>query len=178
MLLSLDGIQPDQGPPTVYLVREVESGRIILAAPVRTSETETLTRLLAPVQALPVAVRGVVSDAQASLGYAIAALWPEVPHQIGQFHALRDASKLIVEEDGEAKRALCRQLQPKLREYRWERVKRKVSASPAQQAQYDVLDRYALCAQAALHQENLAPFRLGGLRMHQALDERAASLER
>lgn len=178
MILSIDGIQPDQGNTTVYLVREVESGRIILAEPVRNSETETLKRLLAPVHRLPVAVRGVVSDAQASLVCAIAALWPEVPHQICQFHALRDASKLIVEEDGEAKRAVCRQLQPKLREYRSDLARRKVSASPAQQAQYDVLDRYALCAQAALHQENLAPFRLGGLRMQHAFDELDASLER
>jgi hypothetical protein len=101
-----------------------------------------------------------------------------VPHQICQFHALRDASKLIVEEDGAAKRAVCQQLQSKLREYRSDLAKRKVSGSEAECVQYDVLDRYALCAQAALHQENLAPFRLGGLRMQQALNELDASLER
>jgi hypothetical protein len=178
MILSIDGIQPDQGNTTVYLVREVESGRIILAEPVRNSETETLKRLLAPIQALPVPVRGIVSDAQASLVCAIAALWSQVPHQICQFHALRDASKLIVEEDGAAKRAVCGKLQPKLREYRSDLAKRKVSVSQAQRVQYDVLDRYAACAQAALHQGNLAPFRLGGLQMQQALDALEASLSR
>jgi hypothetical protein len=176
MLLSIDGIQPDQGNTTVYLVREVHSGRIILAEPVRNSETETLKRLLAPLQALPIAVRGIISDAQVSLICAIAALWPQVPHQICQFHALRDASKLIVEEDGAAKRAVCSKLQPRLREYRSDLAKRKVSASEAECVQYDVLDRYAACAQASLHQENLAPFRLGGLKMQQALDELEASL--
>lgn len=178
MLLSIDGIQPDQGNTTVYLVREVESGRILLAEPVRNSETETLKRFLAPLLDLPVPVQGIVSDAQASILCAVAALWPQVPHQVCQFHALRDASKLIVEQDGASKRAVCRTLQPKLREYRSDLAKRKVGASTAQCAQYDVLDRYAACAQAALHQQNLAPFRLGGLKMQEALDELEASLSR
>ena len=148
-----------------------------LLAPLN-SETETLKRLLAPVQASPMAVRGMVSDAQASLICAIAALWPQILHQLCQFHALRDARKLIVEEDGAAKRAVCGKLQPKLREERSDRAKRTVSASQEESAQYEVLDRYAACAQATLHQQNLAPFRLGGLRMQEALDELAASLTR
>jgi hypothetical protein len=41
MLLSLDGIQPDKGNETVYLVREVRTGRMLLAEPTRDSETET-----------------------------------------------------------------------------------------------------------------------------------------
>lgn len=95
MLLSLDGIQPDKGNETVYLVREVRTGRVLLAEPTRESETETLKRLLSPVQALPVPVQGIISDAQTSLLCAIASLWPKVPHQVCQFHALRDASKII-----------------------------------------------------------------------------------
>ncbi len=41
MLLSIDGIQPDKGNETVYLVREVRTGRMLLAEPTRDSETET-----------------------------------------------------------------------------------------------------------------------------------------
>jgi hypothetical protein len=58
MVLSIDGSQPDQGHTTVYLVREVESGRMLLAEPMRNSETEPLKRFLAPLLDLPVKVAG------------------------------------------------------------------------------------------------------------------------
>jgi hypothetical protein len=177
MLLSIDGIQPDKGNETVYLVREVHTERMILAEPTRDSETETLKRLLLPVQALPVPVQGIVSDAQTSLLYAIASLWPEVPHQVCQFHALRDASRVIFEQDRQAKVAVRQKLQPKQREYRSDVAKRKVSATEAERKQYEVLDRYAASAQAALHLDGIAPFRYGGLEMQEALDALQSSLE-
>ncbi len=114
MLLSIDGIQPDKGNETVYLVREVLTGRMLLAEPTHDSETETLKRLLVPIQAVAVPVQGIVSDAQTSLVCAIASLWPKVPHQICQIHALRDASKAIFEQDRKAKLAVRQKLQPKL----------------------------------------------------------------
>ena len=99
-------------------VREVRTGRVLLAEPTRESETETLKRLLSPVQALPVPVQVIISDAQTSLLCAIASLWPKVPHQVCQFHALRDASKIIYEQDRQAKVAVRQKLQPKLKQYR------------------------------------------------------------
>lgn len=177
MLLSIDGIQPDKGNETVYLVREVRTGRMLLAEPTRDSETETLKRLLAPIQAIPAAVQGIISDAQTSLLCAIATLWPKVPHQVCQFHALRDASKVIYEQDRSAKVAVRQKLQPKIRGYRSDLAKRKVSATPAERAQYEVLDRYAACAQAAVHLDGLAPFRYAGLQMQEGLDALQESLE-
>lgn len=177
MLLSIDGIQPDKGNETVYLVREVRTGRMILAEPTRDSETETLKRLLLPVQALPVPIQGIISDAQTSLLCAIASLWPEVPHQVCQFHALRDASRVVFEQDRQAKVAVRQKLQPKLREYRSDLAKRKVSANKAERAQYEVLDRYAASAQAAVHTDGIAPFHYGGLAMQEALDAVQQSLE-
>jgi Transposase, Mutator family len=177
MVLSIDGIQPDKGNETVYLVREVLTGRMLLAEPTRDSETETLKRLLASIQTVPVPVQGIVSDAQTSLVCAIASLWPQVPHQICQIHALRDASKTIFEQDRKAKLAVRQKLQPKLRQYRSDLAKRKVSATSAERTQYDVLDRYAASAQAALHLDGLAPFRYGGLEMEEALEALQSSLE-
>lgn len=46
MLLSIDGLQPDKGNEVVSLVREVLTGRMILAEPTCESDTETLKRLL------------------------------------------------------------------------------------------------------------------------------------
>jgi hypothetical protein len=176
LLLSIDGIQPDKGNETIYLVREVRTGRMLLAEPTRDSETETLKRLLSPIQAIPVPVQGIISDAQTSLLCAIATLWPKVPHQVCQFHALRDASKVIFEQDRSAKVAVRKKVHPKIREYRSDLEKRKLSATAAERAQYDVLDRYAASAQAAVHEDGLAPFRYGGLQMQEGLDALHESL--
>ena len=141
-----------------------------LPNPRATVKLKRVPRLLAPIQAIPAAVQGIISDAQTSLLCAIATLWPKVPHQVCQFHALRDASRVISEQDRSAKVAVRQKLQPKIREYRSDLAKRKISATAAERAQYDVLDRYAGCAQAAMHMDGLAPFRYGGLQMQEGLD--------
>src|SRR3712207_1342974 len=99
LIISIDGIQPDKGNETVYLVRDVLTGRVLAAENVRVSDTATIKQLLAPVVALALPMLGAVSDAQESLCQAIAALWPDVPHQLCQFHYLREASRPMYEED-------------------------------------------------------------------------------
>lgn len=90
---------------------------------------------------------------------------------------LSDASKVIFEQDRQAKVAARKKLQPKLRQYRSDLAKRQVSATAAEHAQYEVLDRYAASAQGALHFDGLAPFRYGGLEMQEALAALHTSLE-
>ena len=79
---SIDGIQPDNGNETIYLVRDVLTGRVLCAENVTFSETEVIKVLLRPVVELGVPVLAAISDAQRSLSGAIKALWPEVPHQL------------------------------------------------------------------------------------------------
>src|SRR5437588_8359256 len=54
IILSVDGIQPDKGNETIYLVRDALTGRVLGASNVTSSETETMKALLAPVVALGV----------------------------------------------------------------------------------------------------------------------------
>ncbi len=63
------------------------------------SDKETMKRVLAPIIALGVPVLGAISDAQESIQLAIAELWPAIPHQLCQFHVLREASRPIYEQD-------------------------------------------------------------------------------
>jgi len=93
LILSIDGIQPDKGNETIYLVRDVLTGRVLVAENVTSSGTAVMKQLLAPVKALDLPVLGIISDAQESQLLAVAQLWPDVPHQICQFHALREASR-------------------------------------------------------------------------------------
>lgn len=87
IIVSVDGIQPDKGNETIYLVRDALTGRVLVAENVTSSETAVMKALLAPVVALGVRVLGTITDAQESELQAVEQLWPEVPHQVCQFHA-------------------------------------------------------------------------------------------
>ena len=64
-------------------------GTILGAANLQQATAERLAGLLQPVRAAGVPVLGVVSDAQESIRLAVAEVFPGVPHQLCQWHALR-----------------------------------------------------------------------------------------
>ena len=64
IVLSFDGIQPDKGNETIYLMRDVLTGRILTAENVTESTKERLKEILAPVVALNLPILGVRSSAQ------------------------------------------------------------------------------------------------------------------
>jgi transposase len=99
IIVSIDGIQPDKGNETIYLVRDALTGRVLTAEQVTSSETAVMQALLAPVVALGLPVLGTITDAHESEVQAVTHLWPEVPHQVCQFHALREASRPAFEAD-------------------------------------------------------------------------------
>jgi hypothetical protein len=177
LLLSIDGIQPDKGNETIYLVRDLLTGRLLAAENVTSTRTEVLKQLLAPVKALDLPVLGVISDAQDSQRQAVASLWPEVPHQICQFHALREASRPIYELDHASRTQVRKQLQKKLSAFRVDLQRRMQQAQEAEGQQLGVLEQYAATVQTAVNVDGLAPFDYAGLRMDEALSQIQQSLE-
>jgi hypothetical protein len=63
IIVSVDGIQPEKGNETVYVVRDALSGRVLAAENVTSSETAVMKALLAPVVMLGMKVLGTISDA-------------------------------------------------------------------------------------------------------------------
>jgi len=67
IIVSVDGIQPEKGNETVYLVRDALTGRVLAAENVTSSETAVMKARLSPVVALEVErkvkVLGTISDA-------------------------------------------------------------------------------------------------------------------
>ncbi len=118
IIVAVEGIQQALGNETVYLVRDALTGRVLAAENVTSSETAVMKALLAPVVALGVKVLGTITDAQESALLAVEQLWPSVPHQVCQFHALRDAIQPAYEADRAVKTAMGKQLQPKLKAVR------------------------------------------------------------
>ena len=68
-------------------------GRLLNAENVRENSAERLKQVLSPVVALGIPVLGTISDAQKEEVMALSELWPDVPHQTCQFHALQEASR-------------------------------------------------------------------------------------
>jgi hypothetical protein len=182
IIVSVDGIQPEKGNETVYVVRDALTGRVLAAENVTSSETEVIKALLAPVVALvverKVKVLGTITDAQESELLAVQQLWPEVPHQVCQFHVLRDAGQEAFEADKKVKTAMRKQLQPKVRAVRKQLKKQIPNASPQEAKQLAVLDEYAAGIVTALNTDGVQPFTYAAVEAALALDEVEASLQR
>ncbi len=178
IIVSVDGIQPEKGNETVYLVRDALTGRVLAAENVISSEAAVMKTILAPVVALEVNVLGTITDAQESELRAVEELWPEVPHQVCQFHALRDAAKPAFEADKQVKTAIRKHLQPKIRAVR-KQLKRDIpQATDDEAAQLTVLDDYANGALSILNRDGLAPFDFATVHTASDLDAVEASLQR
>jgi hypothetical protein len=178
IIVSVDGIQPEKGNETVYLVRDALTGRVLAAENVTTSETAVMKDLLAPAVALDVKVLGTITDAQESELLAVEQLWPGVPHQVCQFHVLRDAIEPAYEADRKVKTAMRKQLQRKIKAVRKQLKCQPAQATAAEAEQRAVLDDYALGAASALNRDGLSPFDFAAVQAGEELDEVAASLER
>ncbi len=178
IIVSVDGIQPDKGNETIYLVRDALTGRVLAAEQVTSSETAVMKALLAPVVALDVPVLGTITDAQESELQAVEQLWPNVPHQVCQFHALREASRPAFEADRAVKTALRKHVQRKIKAVRKQLKEQIPAAPPAEAEQLAVLDDYALGVLTAINADGTLPFDYPAVAAGEALDEVATSLER
>ncbi|HEV2456962.1 MAG TPA: hypothetical protein VGS80_01250 [Ktedonobacterales bacterium] len=175
LLLALDGIQPDKGHETIYLIRDLLSGHLLGAHNVLSSEAAVLQEvLLAPLAAWGLPVLGVLTDGQESLLQAVAATWPGVPHEICHFHALREAGRLLYERDRAIKVQLRTVLQSRIRTVRRQLDRRGAAASPDEADDAPsarILAEYAAGLQAVINRDGLHPFRLGAVAMDDALGE-------
>jgi hypothetical protein len=107
IILSIDGLQPEKGHETLYVVRELTQKRVWFAEPLL-SATEDEVRCLIKkaeewVQSLGTTVGLWVSDKQEAFVKGIAAEFPDVPHRYCDNHFLRDVAKPVLEADSHAK---------------------------------------------------------------------------
>jgi hypothetical protein len=179
LILALDGIQPDKGHETIYLIRDLLSGHLLGAHNLLSSETTVIQQVvLAPIVAWGVPVLGVLTDGQESLLQAVAATWPGVPHQICHFHALREAGRLLYERDRALKVQMRSALQTRIRTVRQQVQRRVATAGPDEVPYACILAEYAAGLQAIINRDGLQPFRFGAVAMDDALGEVEQSLDR
>jgi hypothetical protein len=205
IVLSIDGLQPEKGHETLYVVRELTQKRVWFAEALISATNDEVQRLIAQAKAwassLNKRVALWISDKQDAFVTGIAAEFPGVPHRYCDNHFLRDLAKPVSEADSHAKvqmrrkvRALRRIEQTVLKRQKAEeprclegddpRTTMTVIAgpanpppSPADPAGAVVLD-YCAAVRGILNDDQGGPLHPPGLRMAEALEEVRESIRR
>lgn len=203
LVLSLDGLRPENGNESLYILREVLSGRVLSAVNLQEANQTALAAWLKPVADLQLPILGVISDAQASIRLAVAQALPGVPHGFCHFHVLREAAKLIFEAD----RHMKKEIKKEIRDLRG--VERAVEkelgmdpvadahlpvaskpvggaptpdgsrgqASPSHPEAAQVVRDVAWAMRQTLLEKGQTPFQMGGLRVYEDLDTLGQTVE-
>ena len=207
LVLSIDGLQPEKGHETLYVVRELRKKRVWFAESLISSSAEEVRRLIIKARewaerlGLPVSLW--ISDKQDAFVTGIAKEFEGVPHRYCDNHFLRDLAKPMLEMDSHTKvkmRKKIRGLRGIERDMLEPRAERdaetedpnprmsiaKDEHSPASpstpdtdpsQAEEIVLD-YCSAVRGILNNDQGGPLRPPGIRMADALREVQSSLHR
>lgn len=194
VMLTIDGLQPEKGHETLYVVRELRAKRVWFAEPLLSSSRAEVERLFVRAQQmaeqLGKPVRCWMSDKQEAFVYGVAEVFPGVPHRYCANHFLRDLAKPVLEADSHAKVQMRRKVRG-LRD-----VEKKVLAEAAAPAdastqavavaksapadaerRQTVLD-YSAAIRGILNDDQGGPLHPPGLRMATALDQVGESIQR
>jgi hypothetical protein len=171
VVLALDGLQPDVGHEVLWVIRDLLSGEFLLVRSLLSARQEDLAALLREIKEwLPVPIRGVISDGQLSIRCAVKAALPGVPHQLCQFHYLREAALPIYEADRHAKKELKKQVRGV------RPIERAVEGRDDPVAQ--ATRAYCQAVRSAITDDGRPPLCAAGLRLQGRLTAIQRSLER
>ena len=171
VVVALDGLQPDVGHEVLWVLRDCLSGEVLLARSLLSATEESLAELLEEtIRGLEVPVAGVVSDGQHPTRRAVGRVLPGVPHQLCQFHYLREAAKEVYEADRHAKKELkkrVRGVRPIERELQGRN-------DPDSEA----IRGYCLAVRSAITDDGRPPLSASGIKLHDRLEAIGSSIER
>ena len=204
IVLSIDGLQPEKGHETLYVVRELTQKRVWFAEALISATASEVQRLIAKAKewatSLNKPVSLWISDKQDAFVTGIAAEFPDVPHRYCDNHFLRDLAKPVLEADSHAKVQMRRKVRG-LRKIEQAVLKQKdadmwscltgdpeaavtVIAEPANRPSLEadsahaVVLEYCAAVRGILNDDQGGPLHPPGLRMAEALEEVRESIQR
>jgi hypothetical protein len=188
LILSIDGLQPEKGHETLYVVRELIRKRVWFAEALLSATEAEVRRLITQArrwaERLGKPVKLWMSDKQDAFVGGIAAEFPDVPHRYCANHFLRDLAKPVLEADSHAEvqmRSKVRGLRAiekaVLDRRRPPAGEPETPPTPTEEAPEVVLD-YCSAVRGILNDDQGGPLHPPGLRMAEALGEVRQSLQR
>jgi hypothetical protein len=204
LILCIDGLQPEKGHETLYVVRELTGKRVWFAEPLLSATAPEVRRLIKKArewaEALGKPVALWLSDKQDAFVTGIAAEFPDVPHRYCDNHFLRDLAQPVLEADSHAKvemrqkvrglrtieQAVLTRLQAATRDAAADEPAATVAATAAPanlppagvDPAGDVVLDYCAAVRGILNSDQGGPLHPPGLRMAEALNEVHESLQR
>jgi hypothetical protein len=205
IILSIDGLQPEKGHETLYVVRELTQKRVWFAEALISATADQVGRLIAKAKewadSLGKPVGLWLSDKQDAFVTGIRAEFPDVPHRYCDNHFLRDVAKPVLEADSHAKvqmrkkvRGLRKIEQAVLEQHATETSKSVAeddpeptvtavarpsnTLSPEADSASAVVLEYCAAVRGILNDDQGGPLHPPGLRMAEALDDVRASIQR
>ena len=194
LILSIDGLQPEKGHETLYVVREVRQRRVWFAQPLLSSAADEVHQLFERArdlaQRIGKPVRCWVSDKQDAFVSGVRKVFPGVPHRYCANHFLRDAAKPVLEADSHAKvqmRRRVRGLRKIERRMLAERRAHEAATAAESQPQAEVVPGaelgqvvldYCAAVRGILNDDQGGPLHPPGVRMAKALQEVDDSVHR
>jgi hypothetical protein len=194
VMLSIDGLQPEKGHETLYVVRELLQERVWFAEALLSSASDEIRPLIARARdwakRLDRPVRLWMSDKQDAFVKTIAKEFPGVPHRYCGNHFLRDLAKPVLELDSHAKvqmRSKIRGLRGIEREVLKLRVPHNADSDEQEELSPIVLLEtsglgvvldYCAAVRGIINDSQGGPLRPPGMRMAEALGEVKQSLRR
>lgn len=171
VVLAIDGLQPDVGHEVLWVVRECLSGEVLLARSILGGTEKDLKPLLEEVaDAVAVPIEGIISDGQRAIRKAVGGALPGVPHQLCQFHYLREAAKEVYEADRHAKK----ELKKRVRGVR--PIERELEGRDDPEA--EVVRGYCLAVRSAITDDGRPPLSASGIKLHNRIEAIQSSIER
>lgn len=116
LIIGLDGLEPEGASEQLWVVREVQSERILVVGWLPQVNHQALKALLAPVVDMNLPVLATLSDKQGCVRKALEETWPDAPHQWCQSHYLGNVTRPIYERDQELKVDLRKTIRKTIRE--------------------------------------------------------------
>src|SRR3954462_9041221 len=204
VILFIDGLQPEKGHETLYVVRELTRKRVWFAVPLLSATEDEVRRLIKKAkewaESLGTPVGLWMSDKQEAFVKGVAAEFPDVPHRYCDNHFLRDLARSVLEADSHAKvqmrrkvrglrtieQAVLQRQEAEARDQRTpEAAEAGVTATAAAGLPPAVVDAadavvpdYRAAVRGILNDDQGGPLEPPGLRMAAALNEVRASLAR
>jgi hypothetical protein len=205
IVLSIDGLQPEKGHETLYVVRELTQKRVWFAEALISATADEVRRLIAQAKewatSLNKPVSLWISDKQDAFVTGIAAEFPGVPHRYCDNHFVRDLAKPVLEADSHAKVQMRRKVrglrkieQAVLQRRNVEAATKRAgddpaatmtvlvgpanSPSPAADSASAVVLDYCAAVRGILNDDQGGPLHPPGLRMADALEQVRESIQR
>lgn len=186
IILSIDGLQPEKGHETLYVVREIRKQRIWFAEPLLCSSTAEIQKLVRRAkdlaQELQQPVQAWISDKQEAFVTTIAREFPQAAHRYCRNHFMRDLAQPILEKDSYTKvqmRKKVRGLRNLEKETLAELDQNASGVLTEEQRKYaaDIVFDYCAAVRGILNDSHGGPLNPPGLRMYHALAEVSQSIE-